>query len=314
MSRVDEAALGSCLARHLDGAPRVDGLRRLSGGASRETWAFDAVFDDGRRDALVLRRDPGGGAMAGGLGRFTEYQLLEVAHDGGVPVPQVRFALDEGDDLGSGFVMERIEGETIPRKILRDDEYAAARPLLAGQCGEIAARIHAIDPDKLPELPGFEPHDHPARAQLEQYRGLLDAFGEPHPVFELGLQWLEERIPPLSRAGLVHGDFRNGNFIVGPEGVRAVLDWELAHLGDPMDDIAWRVAAALPRRSSMPTRTRGGGPSTLRSSATGRCSAPSSGARCASSRPSPTSWATTAPSSWPPSAGGCASRSSISWP
>jgi aminoglycoside phosphotransferase (APT) family kinase protein len=139
------------------------------------------------------------------------------------------------DGLGRGFVMDRVEGETIPRRILRDGEYADARPRLATQCGEIAARIHAIDPETLPHLP-----TNGAATQLDQFRALLDTFGEPHPAFELGLRRLAERIPPPPiRPGLVHGDFRNGNFIVGPEGIRAVLDWELAHLGDPAEDLGW---------------------------------------------------------------------------
>jgi aminoglycoside phosphotransferase (APT) family kinase protein len=131
--------------------------------------------------------------------------------------------------------MERIEGETIPRRILRDAEYDTARPRLARQCGEIAAAIHATDVATLPELPVLD-----AAAQLEQYRALLDALGEPHPALELGLRWLGERVPPCATTPrLVHGDFRNGNIVVGRDGVRCVLDWELAHLGDPAEDLGW---------------------------------------------------------------------------
>ncbi len=208
-------------------------LRRLSGGASRETWSFDLADASGRRHGFVLRRDPG--AHRGESDRSTEYHLCEAAAAAGVAVPRVRVLLRPEDDLGRGFVMDRVEGETIARKILRDDAYADARPRLAAQCGEIAARIHAVDPAQLPPLPVQN-----AAAQLDQYRSLLDTFGEPHPTFELGLRWLAERVPPPpSRPELVHGDFRNGNFIVGPEGIRAVLDWELAHLGDPVEDLGW---------------------------------------------------------------------------
>lgn len=150
-----------------------------------------------------------------------------------MPVPRVVLAVD------GGYVMERVEGETIPRKILRDPEFAKARPRMARQAGEIAARIHALPLDDLPDLPGFDGFDHPAVAQIDQYRGLLDALGEPHPVFELGLRWLEDHLPPFKGTALVHGDFRNGNFVVGPDGIRAVLDWELAHLGDPIEDLGW---------------------------------------------------------------------------
>jgi aminoglycoside phosphotransferase (APT) family kinase protein len=150
-------------------------------------------------------------------------------------VPATVALLQPDDGLGSGFVMDRIEGETIARRILRDDEYASARAVMAGQCGEIAARIHAIPTAELPHLAELD-----TAAQIEQQRSFLDTFGEPHPAFELGLRWLEARIPsPARPTSLVHGDFRNGNFIVGAEGIRAVLDWELAHLGDPLEDLGW---------------------------------------------------------------------------
>ena len=228
----DPEVLARALAPSCGPSSVVD-LRRLSGGASRETWSFDLVDGSGARHGFVLRRDPG--AYGGESDRSTEYRLLEAAAANGVLVPRVRVLLRPEDELGRGFVMDRVEGETIPRKILRDDAYADARPHLAAQCGEIAARIHAIDPDTLPPLP-----EQGAAAQVDQYRGLLDAFGEPHPAFELGLRWLAARVPPApSRPELVHGDFRNGNFIVGAQGIRAVLDWELAHLGDPVEDLGW---------------------------------------------------------------------------
>jgi aminoglycoside phosphotransferase (APT) family kinase protein len=231
-SAPDQDRLAAAAGQHLGYTAWVANLRRLSGGASRETWSFDAIGDDGSRHALVLRRDPAG--YLGWSERAVEYDLLRLAHDGGVAVPRVWFLLDDRDDLGSGFVMERIEGETIARKILRDDEYAEARPRLARQCGEQAARIHALDPASLPSLA-----PEPASDQLARYREYLDGFGDPHPAFELGLRWLTDRVPPASEASLVHGDFRNGNLVIGPDGLRAVLDWELAHLGDPVEDLGW---------------------------------------------------------------------------
>jgi aminoglycoside phosphotransferase (APT) family kinase protein len=106
---------------------------------------------------------------------------------------------------------------------------------MARQCGELAAGIHALDPTRLPTLPVQR-----ATEQVDQYREILDGFGEPHPAFELGLRWLAEHAPARDdRVTLVHGDFRNGNFVVGPDGIRAVLDWELAHRGDPVEDLGW---------------------------------------------------------------------------
>lgn len=230
---VDADALASAITRHLGQPATIEGLRRLSGGASRETWSFDAVARDGERHALVLRRDPG--SHAGWSERGIEFALLEAAAAGGVAVPKVWFLLVPDEELGAGFVMERVEGETIPRRILRDDTYVAARPRLAAQCGEQAARIHALPLDRLPKLPVQG-----ARQQIGQYREILDGFGEPHPAFELGLRWLADHAPPGAQSpALVHGDFRNGNFVVGPEGLRAVLDWELAHLGEPVEDLGW---------------------------------------------------------------------------
>lgn len=228
----DPDLLAGALGRVLDGVTGIAEIRRVSGGASRETWLFDATVAGATR-RLVLRRDPG--AHAGQSERATEYALLAAAGAAGVPVPPLVLLLEPGDGLGQGFVMEHVDGETIPRRILRDDAFAGARGMLAAQCGEVAARIHAVDTASLPPLPHLG-----AAGQLEQYRGLLDAFGEPHPAFELGLRRLHDLLPasePSPR--LVHGDFRNGNFIVGPEGLRAVLDWELAHLGDPVEDLGW---------------------------------------------------------------------------
>ncbi len=234
MARVDPERLATVSSRHLGEPVTIEDLRRLSGGASRETWSFDALTGSGTRHGMVLRRDPGPNTI-GSSDRGTEYELVRAAAAAGVPAPAVRFLLAPGDGVGDGFVMDRVEGETIPRKILRDNVYADARPMLARQCGEIAARIHAIDTATLPVMPVQGPLE-----QLDQYRALIDGFGEPHPVFELALRWLEEHAPPVpEHPRLVHGDFRNGNFIVGPEGVRAVLDWELAHLGDPVEDLGW---------------------------------------------------------------------------
>jgi len=231
---IDPDALATAATRGLGVPVSVEGLRRLSGGASRETWSFDACTRDGTRHALVLRRDPG--AHIGQVGREAEFDLLGAVGAAGCAVPTVRFLLDARDDLGTGFVMDRIEGETIARRILRDPEYAAARERLTAQCGEELARIHATPLDTLPALDLLD-----APAQITQYRALIDGFGAPHPAFELALRWLTEHAPNLPTGGarLVHGDFRNGNLIVAPEGLRAVLDWELSHLGDPIEDLGW---------------------------------------------------------------------------
>jgi aminoglycoside phosphotransferase (APT) family kinase protein len=134
--------------------------------------------------------------------------------------------------------MERLAGETIPRKILRDEALAHVRPRLARQCGEILARIHAMPIGALPVLATAT-----AAEQWKQYRDLYDSFDWPHPVFELAFRWIEERLGEgagaSARLALVHGDFRHGNLLIAQDGVRGVLDWELAHVGDPLEDLGW---------------------------------------------------------------------------
>jgi aminoglycoside phosphotransferase (APT) family kinase protein len=210
-------------------------IQRLSGGASQETFAFEATTDSGDQP-LILRRRPGGSRDPGSLAVTleTEAGLLGLAGKAGVPVPDVSFVLTPEDALGSGYVMQRLEGETIPRRILRDERFAAVRPGLARQCGEILARIHALGPSDVAALPLA-----PADVQLNQYRDLYDGFDQPHPVFELAFRWIEENLPEAVPPTLVHGDFRNGNLLIDERGVRGVLDWEIAHVGDPLEDLGW---------------------------------------------------------------------------
>jgi aminoglycoside phosphotransferase (APT) family kinase protein len=220
----------------------IEGLTPMAGGSSRETWSFAAHRDGEPARRYVLRRDPPG-APASGV--RLESGLLAAAARAGVPVPKLVASGDGDAELGAAFVVvDFVEGETIPRRILRDEGLAGARGRLAGQCGEILAAIHRIPPGDVPGLAGGD--------QVEQLRGLLDHLGQPHPAFELGLRWLAANRPPRSAEGVVHGDFRNGNLIVGPDGVRAVLDWELAHLGDPMEDLGWLCVKAWRFGSPLP--------------------------------------------------------------
>jgi aminoglycoside phosphotransferase (APT) family kinase protein len=206
----------------------------LSGGASQETWAFAAILPDGRRP-LILRRAPRTDYQhetAAGL--EVEAAVIDAVGRVGVPVPQLQHVLEPGDGLGRGFITAYVEGETIARKILRDAAFAAIRPVLAFEFGQILARIHATAWHTLPALRLAN-----ALETIEIFRRSLDRVG-PRPVFELALCWLQDNMPAaLKERRLVHGDFRNGNLIIAPDGVRAVLDWELTHLGDPMEDLGW---------------------------------------------------------------------------
>ncbi|HTO42034.1 MAG TPA: phosphotransferase family protein, partial [Rhizomicrobium sp.] len=139
------------------------------------------------------------------------------------------------DGIGEGYVMERLSGETIARKILRDAEFDAVRPHLAYQCGELLARIHQVDVGPLKEfLPVVD-----GPTQLRQFRDRYDSYDYPHPMFELAFTWLKPRLGRAARQTLVHGDFRHGNIMISPARVEAALDWELTHIGDPLEDIGW---------------------------------------------------------------------------
>jgi aminoglycoside phosphotransferase (APT) family kinase protein len=238
--RLSGDELAAALGARLGGTVRD--LRRLSGGASRVTSAFDLEPEAGRGvQPLILQVDRGSGGDTGGGKARLERALLEAARAAGVPVPAV-VAVGERDDIGLAWlVVERLEGETIPRKILRDPEWAEARRALTAQCGHALAAIHTIDPETVEGLPRADP--------LRDPLPLLDALGEVRPALELGARWLSTH-PPIGhrpagrRRTTVHGDFRMGNLLVGPEGLRGVLDWELAHGGDPVEDIGWLCAPA----------------------------------------------------------------------
>jgi aminoglycoside phosphotransferase (APT) family kinase protein len=219
----------------------IDRVRRLSGGASRETWSFDLVSGDARQPLILQRQRPG---AAGSQAMGTEAALVRAAGEAGVPVPEV-LATDDGSVLGAaGIVVRRLDGETIPRKLLRDDEWAHARTVLCGQAGAALAAIHRIPPKGIPDLDDTD--------QLAQYREILDGLGEPHPAFELGFRWLVRNRPAATRRGVVHGDFRLGNLLIDQRGLAAVLDWELAHLGDPVEDLAWFCVRAWRFGSDLP--------------------------------------------------------------
>jgi aminoglycoside phosphotransferase (APT) family kinase protein len=207
-------------------------LTTIPGGASRETWLIEG--DAGR---WILRRDPPGAESFTPLG--VEYAVISAAAKAGVPAPRPQRFEPAGGRFGTGgFLMEHVEGESVAPRVLRREEYAGARPRLAGQLAEALAAIHAMDVDALEGVPG--PGGNPAIAACELWESELDAIGEPLPATEAGLRWLRLNAPPPpERTVLVHGDFRLGNFIVSADGLAAVIDWELCHRGDPAEDIGW---------------------------------------------------------------------------
>jgi aminoglycoside phosphotransferase (APT) family kinase protein len=229
------ASLAAIAAKIDPTATGVGALTRLSGGATQEIWRFALQSPAGDTD-LILRRAPGGDRISGaGVGLAVEARLLAAAATRRVPVPAAPYVLSPEDGLGEGFVMTFVEGETLGGRIVKSDALATARESLARDCGVILARIHAIDPAEFPSLPVQTPGD-----LVEQWRDAYRTGSVARPVFEFAFRWLAEHAPPApDHPRLVHGDFRNGNLMIGPDGVRAVLDWELAHVGDPMEDLGW---------------------------------------------------------------------------
>ncbi len=221
----------------------ITALNPIAGGASRETWALDVEIAGGSfagRHELVLRMDQASSMNPDALGRAEEFALLQAAYAAGVLVPRPRWADASGSVLGRAFlVMDRIAGESIGPRVVRRPELAGARAVLADQMATQLARIHMVDPTKLHFLPRPAPGISPALHTIQSSQAQLDALGIAAPVLEFGLRWLTIHAPACNHATLVHGDFRIGNLIVGPEGLRAVIDWEFAHFGDPLEDLAW---------------------------------------------------------------------------
>jgi aminoglycoside phosphotransferase (APT) family kinase protein len=216
-------------------AVAVTEVRPMPGGASRESWDVRVRTEGGAERRLILLRDAGGRARTPQRNIAVEAAAMIEARAAGVPVAEL-FDYGEGT-LGRAYLlMERLDGETIPRRLLRDDAYAAARPGLARRLGEVLARIHQIDPDQIPGLPHV--------GALGQLTELYDGFAEPRPALEIGLRWLREHQPPPVPSTLVHGDFRTGNLMVSREGLAGVLDWELTHRGDPRQDLGWLCTKA----------------------------------------------------------------------
>ena len=205
--RALQPALAALAAQLVPGGSDATGVQRMVDGGAGASWRFEIRTDD---DDAAGTRPPG------------------------LPVPRIVLVLRPEHGLGEGFIMEQPPGETHGASIATEAGLAAARRALAYQCGLAAARIHGIATESLPSL-----RMAPAPAELARLLALHRGHGRPSAVFDRAFQWLQRNVPPTpALPALVHGDFRNGNLVVGPAGLRALLGWELAHLGDPMEDLA----------------------------------------------------------------------------
>jgi aminoglycoside phosphotransferase (APT) family kinase protein len=245
--------LAAALQRHAGLHGSVESLRRLTGGATKTTWSFDLMTAGGLRP-MILQQTPAppapvpsasAGPVAPKLGAAEDACVMIAARAHGVPAPTVLAILDVHDGLERGYVTERVEGETLGRKLVADPAYAGAREVMAAQAGAILAAIHTMPVAELPFLQRLSPAQ-----ELDVYGDLLARTGFRHPALEYAMQWVRRNMPADWRDALVHSDFRTGNLIVGAEGIRCVLDWEIARVGDPMQDLGvlcmrtWRFNGA----------------------------------------------------------------------
>jgi aminoglycoside phosphotransferase (APT) family kinase protein len=250
--RSDKAAQAR-LCRFLANAGGAEGVTLASvaplrGGAIQENWAIDVEVADDRmagRHALVLRADAPS-RVAASHTRAQEFALLQVAHAAGVTVPEPLWCCDDAEIVGRTFyIMRRMPGVAAGHRIVKDPSLGGDREALAERLGHELARIHSITPEsaaanKLSFLPPSS--ESPGLDRVELYRRYLDELGDPHPVIEWGLRWLERESRSVEKITLVHQDFRTGNYLVDEYGLTAILDWEFCAWGDPMSDIGWFCA------------------------------------------------------------------------
>ena len=217
------AGLGTAMARA--GYPgAVTGLRRLTGGANMESWGFGCG-----PHRFVLRRAPSAQWLVGrSLSMADEARLIRLARAGGVPAPEVVLELDPDDALGIGFVMICLDGTADPETVL------ASPAALAAEIATAMARIHALDPAQAAHLPTLDP-----AAGIARLTAQFAAAGGDRPIIALGLAWLRANQPPQVSPCVVHGDLRIGNIMVDQGHLTGVLDWELAHLRDGHEDLAY---------------------------------------------------------------------------
>ena len=239
MASTLEQSLGTVLQRELPGFQSLQSCEQLTAGASQETYRLTLQTDDGSRH-LALRRMQPNLSQASSVGTIlpdTEARLFQLATAAGIPGPGVVYILQPSDALGNGFLMDWLQGETLGQRVVRSEALAGVRPRLARQCGEILGRIHNLDwhsaglDDALPTVA-------PATLVDDTWANYRD-LNVPVPMIDFAWRWLRDHLPEQPRTTLVHGDFRNGNLMVAPDGVNAVLDWELAHIGDPVRDLGW---------------------------------------------------------------------------
>jgi len=220
----------------------VDGLARTAGGLSRENWVFRARWRDpaGSHDLpLIMRRDPPASLLV--TQRRDEFAVLRALESTPIAAPPVLWMDEDGSVLGSpSLIMSRMQGECDPL-VLTSDRPEAARLALAGDFLTLLVQVQEVDWRRLGlDAALKDPGPGAGSAELDRWEGELRRVAlEPVPEMELVLRWLRERVRPSGRTVLVHGDFKPGNALISGGRISALLDWETAHLGDPLEDLGW---------------------------------------------------------------------------
>ncbi|MSR15168.1 MAG: phosphotransferase family protein [Gammaproteobacteria bacterium] len=222
------------MTRRFGGAARVEDVEVATLGGSNRTLLFNLVEGAATR-RLVFRQETYRLGHSPFIAPSAQFRLLKIAYASEIPVPEPVFEFEPADQLGRGYVVAYVPGETLPRRLITDPRFSTARARFAEQAGALVGRLHRIEPAQAAFLAETPDSLDPIAAQLAR----LDYYGEAHPAVELAVRWLRMQPRPTARRCLLHGDFRNGNLMMGEEGIRALLDWECAHLGDPMEEFGW---------------------------------------------------------------------------
>ncbi|MFN3817698.1 phosphotransferase family protein [Blastomonas sp.] len=250
MKAITDAELQAYLASRMQGWSdvSVSNLHRLPLGASRETFRFDLSYTDsaGRHeDRLILRRDPPASNVDSD--RQHEFNAYRAIHSHGIPVPRM-ILLEEDPAYFDGAISlaEDLRGYHNSEYQLQQPEWAGRLPHIAQEMWSCMGRLAAVPVDRL-DL-GFMVPSTPettAMQELDYWEATLDRNDVgPEPITRAAIRWLRRNPPPpAQKLAMVHGDFRAGNFLYDDSGTLiAVLDWEMAHIGDPLEDLAWSMA------------------------------------------------------------------------
>lgn len=251
MRRHDSSPMEAQLARYLEAklpAPsvQVSNLFRIPGGASRETWMFDATWAEAggsKSESFVVRKDPPASLLE--TDREVEYAFYSAFAGTRVPVPAMRWLEPDASIIGGPFfIMDRILGCESGTRVILAPPYQEMQPEIARNMYEILAAISTFDwrgspAERVSKVPTA---DTAWRQELDHWEGIINEQElSPQPIIRAAIRWLRANPPPPApRLSVVHGDYRVGNFLYQADGsIHGIVDWEMAHIGDPIEDVAW---------------------------------------------------------------------------